>query len=247
LDRDRYELSVPKGDLLVRLDVPNFAALTRVEIQLDGQTIVVNQRSIVFTRHDLFAASTITIRGYSAADVAQPVPYQLSIATDDIDARCPMLNTANFTEAGDGADNLGNNVYEFSGSDASFTAAVDAAEATGITLSDTASYRINGVSADIPAGFDKDSYAFHTAPGISQVTVRVDWEGGRNVDLYLFKAGTLTSAGAGDEFTTQSPDYFTLLVQPDTDYVLVARCLSGSTPFDYSMTMCGGTYRVDGK
>src|SRR5258706_6941577 len=146
----------------------------------------------------------VRISAYSAGDLSESIPYQLSFASDDVDTRCAAnKNAPTFTEAGDGANNRGNDVYLFDYDVPSATAANDSPEATGITLGQD-SYRVNGVSADVARVsdyLDGDSYSFHTGPTTTQVTLRADWQGSSDLNLYVLKAGTLERAGDSTRYS----------------------------------------------
>jgi hypothetical protein len=121
------------------------------------------------------------------------------------------------------------------------------AEATGITV-DQASYRVNGTSADVSRlgdFLDGDSYSFHTGPSTTQLTLRADWQGGSDMDLFVMKAGTVERVGYSTYSSTTSPEYVTVRVKPNTDYIAFAGGQYGS-PFNYSLTFCGETYSFNG-
>jgi len=159
----------------------------------------------------------------------------------------PNKNAAAFSEIGDGADNRGNDVYHFADDDAALTAASDSAEATGITVAQ-ASYRIDGVSADVTrwAITSTRQLRLPHGPTTTQVTLRADWTGDRDLNLFVLKAGALVPAGSGTAFRTSSPEYATLRVRPNTNYVAFAGAFSGDLPFNYSLTLCGETYSFNG-
>lgn len=249
LDKDTYGIALTGSKHgLMRLELPTFTGLTRIEVTIDQQTVVITQPVTVFNIYSLFSSIFLRINAYSAADLSEPIPYQLSVVSDDVNARCAASNAAaSFTEAGDGANNRGNDVYTFDDDVPSTTGGGDSAEATGITLAQ-ASYRVNGKSADVSRlgdFLDGDSYSFHTGPSTTQLTLRADWQGGRNMDLFVMKAGTLERAGYSTTFSNTSPEYVTVRVKPNTDYIAFAGGFAGS-PFDYSLTLCGETYSFNG-
>jgi hypothetical protein len=247
LDKDTYGIALKGGEpVLMRLELPTFSGLTRVEVLIDQDPIVITKPVTVFNMYSLFSSALVRISAYSAADLSESIPYQLSIVSDDVDARCAAnTGAAAFTEAGDAANNRGNDVYVFDYAVPSATSGT--AEATGITL-DHASYRVNGKSADVARlgdFLDGDSYRFHTGPSTTQVTLRADWQGSHDLDLFVMKAGTLERAGYSTLFSNSSPEYVTVRVKPNTDYVAFAGGQGGS-PFDYSLTLCGETYSFNG-
>jgi hypothetical protein len=173
---------------------------------------------------------------------------------DDVNARCPAsAAAATFTEAGDGGNSRGNDVYQVDDqSVASFTAANDTAEASGITVAaPPASYRISGTAADIGVlgvYFDGDSYQFHTGPNASQITLRSDWGGtDRDIDLYLFKAGDEVETAVGFEVSFDGGEYVTAAVTPNTDYVIWNGLYEGTMPSPYSLTLCSEQFSITGQ
>jgi hypothetical protein len=249
LDKDSYGIAVTGGDpVLMRLELPTFTGLTRIELTIDQDPVVITQPVTVFNMYSLFSSAILKLSAYSAADLSEAIPYQLSVVSDDVETRCTANNgAASFTEAGDGANNRGNDVYMFDNAVPSASGGSDSAEATGITL-DQASYRVNGKSADVARlgdFLDRESYSFHTGPGTTQLTLRADWQGSSDMDLFVMKAGTLERAGYSTTFSNTSPEYVTVRVKPNTDYIAFAGGHSGS-PFDYSLTLCGETYSFNG-
>lgn len=248
LDKDSYVMTVAADDLL-RLELPSFKGLTRIEVTIDTATIVITQPVTVFHLSPFGGSAILRLSAYSAADLPAAIPYQISVAKDAIDTRCAAnKNAATFTEAGDGANNRGNDVYQFVNTVATATVANDSAEVTGITLAQS-SYRVDGVSADVMRVgdfLDGDSYAFRSGPTTTQVTLRADWAGSHNIDLFVMQAGSTSSVGYTKTFTTSSPEYATVRVQPNTDYVAFVGAFFGTAPSNYSLTMCGESYAFNG-
>jgi hypothetical protein len=254
VDRDGYRIDIDApSDVLIRVDVPGAAALTKIEITLDGITSTFSTSQAVLRRRLPFDFSpfSLTIRGFADADIAQALPYQLSVTIDDVDTRCPAsAATASYVEGNDGPDNRGNDVYETGSFTAALTAATDAAEPSGITLAGApASYRIDGTSGTVTGQHeDGDTYAFKTGADARQLTVRADWAGaGKNMDLWLFKAGETVELANATYNGTDSGEYLTTLVEPNTDYALFAATPNGTVPNAYSLTLCGESFSLDGK
>lgn len=259
LDRDGFSLTIPANKrVLVRLDVSDMQPLSDVTVYLDGMLASAVDGHVAFDRFNYGNNPyTIAVRAFADADIAQPIPYKLTVKLDDLNARCPAsIATPTFTEAGDGAGNRSNDVYYFSTFNADFTAhftaAVDdVAEPTNVALNaPPASYRVVGNSAlngFIGPYYDGDSYAFHTGSAVEQVTIRADWTGtDRDLDLWLFKAGSTEWEVRAPGESTTSPEYFTYVLEPDTDYVLFAAAYDRTTAFDYSLTMCSEEFDVKG-
>lgn len=254
VDGDDFEFGVPLGsDVLVRVEMLGSASLDAVEVYVNGRfTLLADGRAAV--RKETLDSDIMEVRLYALndADIAASLPYKVSLVVDDVDARCAASTAAaTFTEASDGVDSRGNDVYQVSDSVAAFTAAADTAEASGITVAaPPASYRIIGTSADIDGlgwYYDGDSYAFHTGANASQITLRADWDGtDRDVDLYLFKAGEDLETAVGFE-ASFTGDYLTAAVEPDTDYVIWSGLYEGTAPFEYSLTLCSEAFSIDGE
>jgi hypothetical protein len=256
VDRDGFKVDMPgPANILVRVEIPGYAALTDAVLYINGRaTPLANGRAAVRRNQGGDQSVTIALRAHSGADIAQVLPYKISFVVDDIDARCPAsAAAATFTEAGDGASSRGNDVYQVDDqSVASFTAANDTAEATGITVAAApAKYRINGTAANIGfagAYHDSDSYIFHTGPNASQITLRSDWTGtNRDIDLYLFKAGDEIETAVGFEISYDGGEYITAAVTPNTDYVIWNGLYEGTMPSPYSLTLCSEQFSVTGQ
>jgi len=254
LDRDGFDVTLgAEADVLVRLEMPNRAALSRVEVWLNGGKWVVQGDQTVFRIHLYNSGSyTLVLRAYSTADIAQAVPYTLSIGADDVNARCAKPASATYTEAADGPNSVGNDVFQFSNSYvASLTAGADAAEATSVTLGAPGTrYRLDGVSAAVPGAgpfYDADSYTFRSGATAQQVTVRADWTTQSDLDLFLFKAGALPDQTWGILRSKQPVEYFTFMLEPNTDYQVYAAAYDGVRPFDYSLTLCSERFDIRGQ
>jgi hypothetical protein len=256
VDRDGFEVDVAGADnILIRVEIPGASELTEAIVFIDGwPTALANGRAAVRKVTPVDDTYVIALRAYNDVDIAEPLPYKVTVVVDDVEARCPTsVAAATFTEAGDGIDSRGNDVYEVDdNSDAAFTAAADAAEATGITVAaPPVSYRIDGTSADngfLDPYYDTDSYLFHTGPDATQVTLRADWSGDdRDMDLFLFKAGEEVDIAAGLTFSKVGGEYVTAAVEPDTDYVVWNGLYEGSAPFDYSLTLCSEAFSLNGE
>lgn len=255
VDRDGFEVTVAADtDVLIKLELSDPQALTGAIMFLNGApTYAVGGRAVARYRSGYDGEVIIAVRTYNDEDVAAPVPYKLSIAADDIAQRCPAsAAAATFSEANDGAGNRDNDVYQFSYDyEVSLTDAADAAEPTAITLAaPPQTYRLDGSSADISflsPYADGDSFAFHTGPNVSQLTVRADWPGDdRDFDIYLFRAGFELQEASGIEESLVSGEYLTVTVEPDTDYVLWAGLYEGTQPSPYSLTLCSEAFSLMG-
>jgi hypothetical protein len=257
VDRDGFEVTVPVGtDALFKLEISDPQALVETDVYVNGilTTFAVGGRATFRHRHDNDDVALIALRLINGEDLAAPVPYKLSVVTDDVDERCPAsAAAATFSEANDGAESRDNDVYQFDADlVASFTDAADTAEPTAITVgSPPQTYRLNGSSAEVsrngPYYYDGDSFAFHTGPGVSQLTIRGDWSGDdRDFDMFLFKAGKELEHASAIEGSTVSGEYLTAAVEPDSDYVLWMGLYDGTQPSPYSLTLCGEAFSLTG-
>lgn len=255
LDRDGFDVSLAaEADVLVRLEMPNRAPLSRVEVWLNGGKWLVRGDQTVFRVH-LYDPGVymLALRAYSAADITEAVPYTLSIGTDDVSARCAKPVSATYVEGADGASSTGNDVFQFSNSYvASLTPGDDAPEATAVTLGAPGSrYRFDGNSAAVTGAggpfYDGDSYAFRSGSTAQQVTVRADWTTQSDLDLFLFQAGAVPDQTWGISRRLQPVEYFTFMLEPNTDYQVYAAAYGGVRPFDYSVTVCSEQFDIRGK
>jgi len=130
------------------------------------------------------------------------------------------------------------------------TAADDAPEDTGVAVNSVSgSVRFDGVSANVAkAGlyYDGDSFAFHTGPNAQQVTIRSDWAGGADLDLFLFKVGSLVDVARGLSVST-SQDFMTAAVEPNTDYRIYVAGSAEPLPSNYVVSMCNEKFDLRGK
>ena len=247
VDRDRYSINVANDNVVVKVELASLNGFSKVELKLDNEVRVLSQTTTVLNIPSVFANGVLlSITAYADTDAPVAVPYQISVLAGALDSRCAAgQGAAAYTEAADGNDSRGNDVYTIKKPTVTLTAANDAAEATNLTVGKS-SYLIKGVGADVSRVedyTDSDSYAFRTGPSTTQVTLRADWSGNKDLDVWVFPAGSTEPVGYGALFSNSSPDWATVKVQPNTDYIAFVGYKTALTkPFDYSLTLCGESY-----
>lgn len=256
VDYDGYKVKVTgESEVLVRLEMPNHQALSGFQVAVNGQRAVLFGDRIAARFRVYGSTYSFELKAFNDADITEEIPYKLSLVSYDVADHCAAVTTAaTFTEAADGATHRGNDVYNvtkfFNPFTAIETAADDAPEATGVVLNSVSgSVRLNGVSADVTeAGlyYDGDSFAFHTGPNAEQVTIRSDWTGGANLDLLLFKVGSLVDVARGLSAST-SLDFMTAALEPNTDYRIYVAGSDGPWPSNYAVSVCNEKFDLRGK
>lgn len=247
VDRDRYSINVASGNVVIKVELASLAGFTKIELKLDNEIRLLTQPVTVLTIPSTFTGVLLSLTGYGEADAPQAVSYKLSVLSGGLDARCPAgAGAAAYTEAADGNDSRGNDLYVIDDPTVTLTAANDAAEVTNLTLAKASSYLVKGKGGDVTRiedYWDGDSYAFHTGAGVTQVTLRTDWTGSKDMDIWVFPVGSTTPVGNGVYFGNTSPEFATVKVEPNTDYIaFVGYSSANAKPFDYSLTLCGETY-----
>jgi hypothetical protein len=192
---------------------------------------------------------------FNGSDLAAPVPYRLTIATDAPATRCAALTgAATYTEANDGASHNGNDVINYnstSNTPSTLTAStVDAPEPTNITVASGMRYLIAGSSADVnpPDDYeDRDTFAFTTGPTTTQMTVRLNWPATTvDLDYRVYPPSTTAplSIVGGLKASQSEYELETFAVKPNTTYWLWIAAEDGSTgqPAAYAATLCGETF-----
>lgn len=187
------------------------------------------------------------------AALSAPVPYEIRIATDAPDTRCPEVTTGGHVEGGDGATSDGNDVVRIDYSAATVQSLTvlptDVPEATGIVVTPANNDRLAGSLADIatPDSYeDKDTYQFTTSATTNQLAIRLTWPSTTaDLDYFLFEAGTLPSIGGARRTALAGPELQTFSVKPNTSYWLLIGAYAGTStglPATYSATLCGAAF-----
>ena len=204
----------------------------------------------------------IYVRAYNNGAPATDVPYKVKITTDDLEARCAAVTTGGFAEAGDGVNNLGNDMVgvDFEATDPDMfqvlTPANDVPENTALTIADAMKYRFTGtaqVTNPVVGSFrDRDTFEITTGAMTNEITVRTSWPTATaDLDMFLFEkpaAGAMNPLEIGSSaFTGLGPneEIITAAVKPNTKYWVWVGNYSDSTGAGvYSSTICGVNYAV---
>jgi hypothetical protein len=188
VDVDRFKVAVAaNSELLVHLTGAGFDGLQRVAVQIvSSNSMQLFNNGIVEGDHGTaslrLAAGdyVIAVVAANAADIAAPIDYKVTLLPDQPATRCAKVATANFTEANDGANNVGNDVITFDqGADPQTkltTNATDNPEPSAIAAAAGTKYRISGSSAIVTPIIgsyrDKDTYLLTTGPTTNQLSIR---------------------------------------------------------------------------
>ncbi|HEY4057812.1 MAG TPA: hypothetical protein VGM39_14460 [Kofleriaceae bacterium] len=263
------------GDITVDVDAYRFTTATDMDLVV---RLVADAQPVEYAGIDIYSGATfnkteVSITWYgghgvgtvhlaagtyeltpfalSSAAIAADIPYSMKIETFDPATLCPTLTTGGYSEATDGANNTGNDVYSIpSGSPIVATAnANDAPEMSNITLT-TAPGRITGSAADVTMADqyeDRDTYTFATGPGINELTVRADWTAAADVDFIVFDPADtstpITPIVRSIKTSNTAPELRTFAVKSNTTYrLLVAAAVGGTFPVAYTATLCGASF-----
>jgi len=193
----------------------------------------------------------VVVAASGTADLGAPIDYKIHIVADDPDKRAPALTTAaNYTEAHDNADNLGNDVVEVNfASDPAFTMeSTSAPEPTGVTLGYKKSTHITGQSAMVTGTdeyLDRDTYEITTDGVTNEMTVRLNWAAGTaDLDFIVFEEGQLKPSVESNITGTDGQELQTFAVKPKTKYWVWVGAFHGSTglPMSYDLSIYGSAY-----
>lgn len=167
--------------------------------------------------------------------------------------------TADYTEANDGAENTGNDIaliaYPESGTTVTLTDDPDdVPEATGLTMAANMSYLITGNTANVtpPADeyIDRDTFAFTTGADVDRAAILLEWndtteDPDMDMDWWLFPADdvTIDSVVAISFFISPVDEAGGAVIQPDTTYWLWTGLYNDEPTIsaegeDYTITVC---------
>ncbi len=261
VDIDGYVVTVPAGRLKVTVSGVGLEALGEVILGVySGQNFGdIEAESTLHGTHVFYMDSFATAGPLEFAVIAlnptaatAPISYKVVISTDDPSLRCPAITApANHVEGTD-TGNTSNNVVDINYSAAPpaqvevlSAATTDLPEvAIGGTIGATTNYRITGNLAEVAAVGsykDRDTFSFTTGPTTDEVSVRVNWTGATDLDIYLFEAA-LPSVGVGRSGEAQQ-EFQTFAVKPSTTYWLWTGLYSpGTGPVPYSVALCGADF-----
>jgi len=266
IDVDDYTITLTAdADVVVALE-GQFATVSNVGVFAVDSSMGKSGAGFFLGDHGVFANHLaagqyhLSVEAYDNADKAAAIPYKVRIIPDNPTTRCPTVTAAaNYTEAGDGTLNNGNDmiVVDYSAQPYYKTTAAptDSPEDTTSMVALTAGmkYRVSGSSASVAAQrvsyFDGDTYLIKTGAATDQLTIRLDW-GGTTADLdyFLFFPPSGTTATPIEEtakISTTGPEFKTIAVAPNTSYWLwVGAAAPGSSglPKPYDASICAEAY-----
>ena len=260
VDIDTYKFSVTAdSDLLVHLTGTGLETLGRVVIQV-GSTAGM-QRNLGIFEGDHGTVSVrlpvgeyvVAVTGLSGADIAAGVPYRLALVADAPAARCAKVTAAaTFTEANDGAGNIGNDMItidEAANPTTKLTVSTaDNPEPTGLTTAAGMKYRLAGSSGNVdPADDyeDRDTFAFTTGATTNQLSVRINWAStAADFDFKVFPVANVLSVTGGLASSLVEDEFQTFAVKPNTTYWLWIGAYDGATgqPTLYDATLCADAF-----
>jgi hypothetical protein len=254
VDVDGYTVNIASdADVLVRLRGAGAESLEFVGVDIYGGATFTNLVGKLTYYGDHAVARVHLPAGIyelepfalNSQAITTTIGYGLEIEIDAIDTRCPAIASGGFPEAGDGGSSTGNNMVTIPTSgQPSLTAGADNPESSGITLSGVSKNRLSGSAADITAPDqyeDKDTFAFASGSA-NEVTVRLGWTGGSNLDLYLFEAGSAAPVGFAKSTATDA-EIEAFALKPNSNYWLLVGAKPGAgLPAPYSATLCGTSY-----
>jgi hypothetical protein len=271
VDTDQYAIDVPAdGHYIVRMKAMGGGDLDQLVVHWISD---VHAGRYVGT-HAVFVApltagmQTLEVYAANAAAPAGPVPYEITIAPDDIDARCmTTVGPVTYTEANDGTTNAGNDMVtvKLGVGDAQTpdTPTADAPEPTDIVVAPAMSYALAGTTGlDAAAASyqddyrDRDTYLIATGAETDEVSIRVDFmddttttADDADLDAALFEVPPdATSAPrvvtTSFESALAGPEFTTTSVLPSSNYWLWVGSYRGTLTADkpYTVTICGATF-----
>lgn len=253
VDVDSFTLTVAaETDVVVRLLAPNAGSLEFVALDVYDSTSATSPRGILtyYGNHGVvsahLAAGTFELLPYALHSEApvSSLPYRIEVTADTPDTRCPVIMSGGYTEMGDGAQNNGNDVYDFTNTGPMFTASTtDAPEATSIVMAPDFSNRFIGEAANIsqPDKYeDTDTYEIATG-NTNELTVNLTWPAGSDLDWILYERNTTVAVARGNFTNTSGREEKLVAVKPNSEYWLVVAGLPGNTAM-YNATLCGAQF-----
>ena len=181
---------------------------------------------------------------------AAPIDYEIRISKApacDADTNAP-----GFTEADEAPDHRANDLVSLSfvaDEPLSLTAAEDAPETTGMTLTAGTNVHIAGSSADVEAEdsyLDRDTYLVTTDAQVNELDIRLSWpDGDADLDLMAFLEDAvdidLELSGFGGLMEGTEDEFITVRVPPESNlWVWAATFDDGpaNMPVGYDLTIC---------
>ncbi len=178
--------------------------------------------------------------------ITSAIDYRVRI-TLDLPTRCTAITTGGVVEAHDGASNTGNDMYSIpNGAPIAFTAnAADTPEAGG-TITPGTHVRFSGSLADLAVADkyeDRDTFSFDVPIGANELSVRLDWQGTGDLDIFLFEGANATPETRVLKTATTGPENLFYAIKSGVTYSITFAAFPGATfPVAYTATMCSETY-----
>lgn len=232
------------------LETPDPTADVRFTFAANGGTIswAALDRAVNVI-HGSKGMAQVSVAAHNPKAIAASVPYKIRIHKDDMASHCATnrVIAGSYSEAHDGPTFNGNDVlrYDFKKDVQVPTSTLsDAPEPSGLVIENDKRFAISGTSADAHYGqtyADADMYAFETGD-ISQVSARLVWTGGTDLDVLLFNEEGYQYIAVGSDFTKDSVVVFA--VRPHTKYwaYVVANENLATLPQTYQLNLCGETF-----
>ncbi|MBA3454493.1 MAG: hypothetical protein H0T42_15495 [Deltaproteobacteria bacterium] len=261
VDIDGFAVTLPAGPVRVTVSGPGLEAMRDVTLEIsEGANFAdLTDRQILLGTHVYYMSNLdaglyqFAIQAGNATALTAPLTYKIVITVDDPASRCPKITAApNHTEGLDTAT-TSNDVIDRDFSPAAgmppetLTPAVsDNPEVTpNGTINPTTTYRITATLAEatVAGGYkDRDTFAFTTGAATDQVSIRVNWAGAADLDMYLFPAAVPSIAGSSVTSSTEG-EFRTFAVKPSTTYWVWTGLYRTSTgPQPYDISVCGSDF-----
>jgi hypothetical protein len=261
VDIDGYAVMIPAGPVRVTISGPGLEAMRDVALEIsEGAGFMdLTDRQALLGTHVFYMANLpgglyqFQIQAGNATAPTAAVPYKIVITVDDPAVRCPKITaTANHTEGND-TGGTSNDVIDRDFSPVAgmpvetlSPATTDNAEVTtNGTIDTTTSYRITGSLAEVAIVGDykdRDTFAFTTGAATDQVSIRVNWAGAADLDMFLFPGGVPSVAGSYDTAMVEG-EFRTFAVKPSTTYWVWTGLYRASTgPIAYDISLCGSDF-----
>ncbi len=270
VDVDQYAFAVADaGEFLIRVDsahgrdvalITADAALAAGGAGSDrGHGLWVGNHLVFFTPLEA-GEMIVTVAAFDEAMPAEAIDYTISIVPDDGSVRCvASTEPVAYAEAADGTGSRDNDmaevVYSPEFAIAETSSDTDAPEpaASSATITAGMKYRLTGTSADVATVGDeyrdRDTFLIATGADTNELTVRVTWAGGADLDFLLMPvpaaSATPISLLDGTAVSQAGPELRTGAVLPSTSYWLWVGAYddTGITlPKAYVITVCGEAY-----
>jgi hypothetical protein len=270
VDVDRYRFAVAEGaDFVIRVDSARGrdVDLITAAVGLDLGTMTSERsHSLWVGSHLVMLASLeagdmiVEVIAWDSAAPDQAIPYELKIVPDDASTRCvPGAETPAYVEAADSTDSRGNDMAEVVYAPAfAMTATASTTDgpepaASRATVTAGMKYKLGGTVADVTSPGDeyrdRDTYLIATGADTDELTVRVTWGGGADLDYFLMPVATDNADPVplwdSTKVNMAGPEVQIGAVLPSTSYWLWIGGYDDTGvvwPKPYVIALCGESY-----